>query len=488
MVANMQKVLGDIATRTKGDIYIGVVGPVRVGKSTFITRFMQQAVVPKLDDVNERQRLVDELPLSGDGSTIMTTQPRFVPAKAAQIRVGSSQMRIRMVDCVGYLVEGASGHIVDGKPRMVKTPWQEREMTFEKAAEFGTRKVIKDHSTLAIVMTTDGTITDIPRANYVTAEERTIAQLKKLGKPFVIVINTRDTATARTLASELTIKHGVHTLAVNADNLTNDNVTSIFNALLAEFPINGFRVTMPKWLRVLDVKSDIIAEAIETIRRHANSVRKIAEAEAPSLFEKSVNFASLSITNIDVVTGVVTYNLVPREDLYNRVLTTQAGVDLSDQAHLVAFLRHSGGLLNSTKQIRDAMLLADETGYGIISPQFADFVLDRPTLNKAGKNFGLKLRATAPSFHLVKVDVATQVTPTIGSRAQSEEMLKLMQAEFDKDPNALWVVPVFGRSLGSIVEEGIQSRVHKMNDVTRIKLKRTITKIVNSNRTFFIAI
>jgi len=448
---------------------------------------MQQAVVPKMDDHNERQRLVDELPLSGDGATIMTTQPRFVPAKAAQIKVGASAMRIRMVDCVGYLVEGASGHIVDGKPRMVKTPWQEKEMTFEKAAEFGTRKVIKEHSTLAIVMTTDGTITEIPRANYVDAEEKVIAQLKKLGKPFVIAVNSRDPKNASTLVADLSAKHGVNTLALNADGLTNDDVARVFGALLAEFPINGFRISMPKWLRVLDTESDIISEAVETIRKHVSTVRKIADAEAPTIFEKSVNFASLSITNIDVVSGVVSYTLNPRPDLYNRVLTGAAGVDLTDEAHLVAFLRHSGGLLNSTKQIRDAMLMAADTGYGIISPQFTDFNLHRPTLRKSGKSFGLNLRATAPSFHLVKVDVTTAVTPTIGTKAQSEEMLKLMQAEFDKDANSLWQVPVFGRSLGSIVEEGISTRVHKMPDATRIKLKRTITKIVNSNRTFFIA-
>ena len=487
-MANMQRVLSDIAQRTKGDIYIGVVGPVRVGKSTFITRFMQQAVVPKLDDHDEKQRLVDELPLSGDGSTIMTTQPRFVPAKAAQIRVGASQMRIRMVDCVGYLVEGASGHVIDGKPRMVKTPWQEKEMTFEKAAEFGTKKVIKEHSTLAVVMTTDGSITDIPRENYIEAEERVISQLKRLGKPFVIVVNTRDVKSARGMAAELSAKHGVNALALNADSLSNDDVTQVFSALLAEFPINGFRVTMPKWLRVLDTTSDVISEAIEAIRRHATSVRKIADAEAVGLFEKSPNFLALTVTNIDVVSGVVTYSLVPRDDLYSRVLSGAAGVDLTDEAQLVAFLRHSGGLLSSTKQVREAMMMANESGYGIISPQFSDFVLDRPTLRKSGKNFGIKLRAHAPSFHLVKVDVETYVTPTIGSREHSEDMLKLMHTEYDKDANALWEVPVFGRSLGSIVEEGITSRVHKMPEATRIKMKRTITKIVNTGRGFVIVI
>ena len=483
-MANMQRVLSDIATRTKGDIYIGVVGPVRVGKSTFITRFMQQAVVPKLEDRDERQRLIDELPLSGDGASIMTTQPRFVPAKAAAIRVGRTEMRMRMVDCVGYLVEGASGHIVDGKPRMVKTPWQDKEMTFEKAAEFGTKKVIKEHSTLAIVMTTDGTVAGIARENYIEAEERVIGQLKKLGKPFVIVVNSRDagSAPARELATQLSVRHGVATLCLNADSLSTDNVTQVFSALLAEFPINGFRVTMPKWLSVLDSTSDIIAEAIESIRKHAGAVRKISDAEAMTLFDKSVNFKALSVTNIDVVSGIVTYNLVPRDDLYSRVLSSQAGVELKDEAHLVAFLRHSGGLLSSTAQIREAMQAANEDGYGIISPRFSDFELSRPTLNKSGRNFGLKLRASAPSFHLLRVDVATEVTPTIGSKSQSEEMLKLMQAEFDADRNALWQVPVFGRSLGSIVEEGIAGKAQTMPVEARRKMKRTITKIVNQGK------
>jgi len=443
---------------------------------------MQQAVVPKMDDRDERQRLVDELPLSGDGATIMTTQPRFVPASAAQIRVGSANMRVRMVDCVGYIVDGANGHIVDGNPRMVKTPWQDREMTFERAAEFGTKKVIKEHSTLAVVMTTDGSITEIPRDNYVAAEERVINQLKKLGKPFVIVVNSRNPQSARGLCAELSAKHGVAALPINADTLSNDNVTQIFNALLAEFPINGFRVTMPNWLRVLDSADAIVAEAVEAIRKHASSVRKLSDAEAGMLFEKSVNFASLAITNIDVVSGVVTYNLLPREDLYNRILSTSAGVDLSDEAQLVAFLRHSGGLLSSTRAVREAMEAANDTGYGIIAPSFNDFTLARPTLRKSGRNFGLSLRATAPSFHLVKVNVETSVTPTIGTREQTDEMLKLMQAEFDRDPAALWQVPVFGRNLGSIVEEGIGARVHKMPEGTRVKVKRTITKIVNGGR------
>ena len=483
-MANTQKLFSDIASRTNGDIYIGVVGPVRAGKSTFITRFMQKMVVPKVTNPDEAARITDELPLSADGTTIMTTQPNFVPAKAVKIKVDNATMRVRMIDCVGYIIPGAQGHIVGGKARNVKTPWSDAEMPFEKAAEMGTRKVIKEHSTVAIVMTTDGTITGIPRANYVEAEEKVISQLKKLGKPFIIVMNSRDPGAVETkkVASEMAKKHDVAVLPMNADTLSSENITQIFSSLLAEFGVNGFKVTMPKWLTVLNAEDEIISEAIEALKKHTSTVKRLSGADNATIFSKSQNFLSLETTNIDVATGIVTYNIVPRPELYYRVLSAQSGVSLSTESHLVAFIKHFGEIKQEYDKLHGALTLAKETGYGVVPPTFTDFRLEPPALFRSGKQHGIKFRATAPSLHLVRVDVGTEISPAIGSKDQSEEMLKLIRAEFDQNPSNLWRTPIFGKSLESLVTEGIHSKSQSMPVEAKRKMKRTLTKIVNNGR------
>ena len=479
-----KNIFHDIATRTNGEVYIGVVGPVRSGKSTFITRFMQRQIIPKMTDKEEITRVTDELPQSANGNVIMTTQPRFVPRNAVSVKIAGATMKVRMVDCVGYVVPGSTGHEIDGKPRMVKTPWSNDEMPFEKAAELGTKKVIREHSTVAIVMTTDGSITNIARENYIEAEEKTIAQLKKLGKPFVILVNSKDakSTTAQSLATELGKKHGTATLAINAENLVEADVVTVMSAIVAQFPVTGFRVTMPKWLTVLDSKNEIIDEAITALRNHTAKVRRIADNDTTKIFEKSHHFAALETTNIDMATGIVTYNLVAREDLYFKVLSSASGVALDTEAHLVAFLRHAGGISTEFNKLRTALDSARETGYGIVEPVFDDFKLDRPILHKSGRNFGLKFRATAPSLHLVRVDVGTDVTPSIGTRQHSEEMLNMVNAQFDQDPNSLWSVPIFGKKLESIVQESIHHKVNAMPDNTRNKVKRTLGKVVNQGR------
>jgi len=445
---------------------------------------MQSTIVPRIDDENERSRVVDELPQSGDGAAIMTTQPKFVPSRAVQIQMGSAEMRVRMIDCVGYIVEGASGHIVDGRPRLVKTPWSETEMPFEKAADMGTKKVIKDHSTIAVVMTTDGTIANIARENYVEAEERVINQLKKLGKPFIIVVNSKqpNAEPAQTLVTSITKKHSVTTLALDVAKLSSDDISNVFTSLLAEFGVNGFKVNMPKWLTVLDTSHEIINEAVEALKKYTASIKKLSDNKPERVFEKSQFFVRLETTHIDVATGIVSFNIVPQPDLYTRVLSSMSGANIASDAHLVAFLRHSGNVMREHDKIREALNEATQTGYGIMQPTFADFVLHQPELHRSGRSFGLKLRATAPSLHLVRVDVHTDVLPTIGTREQSEEMLKLMRAEFEQNRDALWQVPIFGKSLESIVREGIASKATAMKSATKIKMKRTITKLVNTGR------
>ncbi|MCL2850960.1 MAG: stage IV sporulation protein A [Firmicutes bacterium] len=482
-MANTQ-IFHDIATRTNGDIYIGVVGPVRTGKSTFITRFMQSHIVPKVENKDERNRVVDELPQSADGVTIMTTQPKFVPASAVNIKIGSAAMRVRMVDCVGYMVPGASGHLDGERPRLVKTPWSDTEMPFEKAAEIGTKKVITEHSTIAVVMTTDGTVTDIPRDNYVKAEERVIAQLKKLGKPFIVVVNSKEphSQECQTLASDIARKHTISVLPINVATMGDTQVNQIFASLLAEFPVNGFRVTMPGWLTVLDRNHDIIAEAIEALKRHTASVKRLADNDTSKVFEKSANFTALETTHIDIATGIVTYNVVAADNLYFNVLSVQSGTTIQSDAQLVAFIKHFGDVKSEYDRLRTALTSAKESGYGVVAPSFQDFTLEAPALFKSGKSHGIKFRASAPSLHLVRVDVQTEIAPAIGSKEQSEEMLKLIRAEYDKDANALWQTPIFGKSLESLVTEGISTKAAQMPQEAKRKMKRTLTKIVNNGR------
>ncbi|MCL2569883.1 MAG: stage IV sporulation protein A [Firmicutes bacterium] len=479
-MANTQNLMRDIQTRTKGEIHIGVVGPVRCGKSTFIRNFMQKVVLPRIDDAELVSRLTLELPPSADGTDIMTTGPKFVPEKAVAIKVaGQSHLKLRMIDCVGYLIDG-----VEGNNRRVKTPWQDAEMPFEKAAEMGTRRIIKQHSTISIMMTTDGSVAGFAREAYLSAEEKVITQLKKQNKPFVVLVNTKDTSgeSVRTVVAEIQKKYSVTAIAINAENLTTESINLVFSTLLAEFPVLGFRVTMPKFLTVLDSGHEIVNEALEALKKFTSTVKRMADNETTKVFEKSVNFAALKTINADIVTGIITYEIEAKADLYTRVLRDMSGVDLPTEAHLVAFLSHMGAVKRAHDKLSFALDQAKESGYGIVEPTFDEYVLDRPQLFKSGKNHGIKFRATAPSLHLVRVDVGAEVSPAIGTKPQSEEMLKLLQREFDENKLAVWQTPIFGKSLESLVQDGITSKTNAMPVEARRKMKRTITKIVNNGR------
>ena len=479
------KVFADIATRTGGEVYIGVVGPVRCGKSTFITKFMKSAIVPAVGSKAEQQRLVDELPQAGDGTAIMTTQPHFVPNKAVSVKVaGNAVMKLRMIDCVGYLVPGAQGAVIDGKTRLVKTPWSNDEMPFEKAAELGTKKVIKDHSTIAIAVTTDGTIGELPRENYLEAEERIITQLKRSGKPFVVVVNSRtpESDKTRALCVAINKKFGAETLAVDIDNMTTDHINTVFRAILNEFGVSGFRVTMPKWLTVLDSAHEIVSEAIDALKKYTAGVKKLSDNDPTKVFAGSTHFNALETTSVDIATGVITFNIVPKDDLYFRVLSGECGVKLESEQQIVAYIRHISALSGGFEKIRKALSQVEETGYGVVEPLQTDYKLERPQLHKAGRNYGIKLRATAPSLHIMKVDVATEVTPTVGTLTQSEEMLKHLQTEYETNATGVWDTPIFGRNLESIVHEGITAKTGSMPPLARTKMQKTLSKIVNNGR------
>jgi stage IV sporulation protein A len=480
-----QSIFQDIATRTNGDVYIGVVGPCRTGKSTFITKFMRQMVVPKVEGKAEQQRVIDELPQSGDGTAVMTTQPKFVPAKAVQIKAANSAtMRVRMIDCVGYMVPGAVANHADGKVRLVKTPWSENEIPFEKAAEIGTKKVIADHSTIAIMVTTDGTVTEIPRFNYIEAEERTIKELKKSGKPFVIVVNSKTPVSGecKKVCTDLANKHGAAVLPMDVASLSADGINQIVTAVLHEFGVSGFKVTMPKWLTVLDAGHEIISEAIEALRTFTKNIKRLSDNDPARVFEKSAHFDRLETAETSVATGMIHYNIVPKPELYFKVLSALSSVPIKSEQELVAFVKHMGAAKQQYTAINEALNAANATGYGIVTPLLKDFTLDAPSLYKRGKDYGVRLRATAPSLHIVKVDVSTEVTPTIGSQAQSEEMLRAIQKDYDADREACWNTNIFGKPLQAIIQDGIVAKASAMHPEAQRKIKRTLNKIVNNGR------
>jgi stage IV sporulation protein A len=480
----MENILESIAARTNGDIYLGVVGPVRCGKSTFITKFMNELIVPEIEDGYERQRVIDELPQSADGTAVMTTQPKFVPSKAVPIKTGDATMRVRLIDCVGYMVDGASGQITDGRERSVKTPWSDAEIPFGRAAEIGTKKVIKDHSTIAVVITADGTITDIPRANYIEAEERVITQLKKYEKPFVVVVNSRrpNSAECKKISDDISKKFTVKTLSVNLETLSKTDINNIFNGILADFPISGFRINMPKWLQVLEPNHTVIADAVERLRSYTKTVRRINDNNPAAAFEGSEYYDTLETENIDVATGVISYNLAAKPNLYYNVISSECGTELSNEQQLVSYLRRTASTVREYDKLHAALVQADERGYGVVVPTLDTFRLDTPRLHKTGKSYGLKLRAAAPSLHIVKVDVGAEVTPTIGTQEQSKEMLEFLKTEYETNKDAVWQTPIFGKSLDEIMQEGITSKIANMPENAMKKMKRTISKIVNDGK------
>jgi len=443
-------------------------------------------VLPRIEGKPEHARVVDSLPQSGDGVSVMTTQPMFVPRDGVRIKInGTTTMKVRLVDCVGYMVDGVQVNHADGKVRQVKTPWSDTAMPFDKAAEFGTRKVITDHSTVSIMMTTDGTITaELPRANYIDAEDRVIKELKKSKKPFVVVVNSKDplSVAAKRVVTDMKTRHNATAIAMDVENLTLDNIQEIFHVLLHMFGVSGFKINMPNWLTVLDSGHELIAEAVDALKNHTKTVKKLSDNDSSKVFEKSLHFESLQTTSVDIGTGIITYNIVPKPDLYYRVLSKESGVEIAGERELVAFVRQFGAAREEFEKIKSAMEQVNERGYGIVAPTFASYNLDKPTLYKQGRNFGVKFRASATSLHIVRVDVATEITPTIGSQAQSEEMLKTIINDYDNNRDACWNTNIFGKPLREIAMDGINGKATGMNPDTQNRMKRTITKIVNKGR------
>jgi len=476
----------DIAKRTGGDIYVGVVGPVRCGKSTFITQFMQNLVVPNIEDKNTKQRTIDELPQSADGKTIMTTQPRFVPSKAAAIRVDDKvDMNVRMIDCVGYLIDGALGHEENQKERLVKTPWSDEEMPFEKAAELGTKKVIDEHSTIGIVLTTDGSITDIPRSSYVKAEERVVSELAAQNKPFVVVLNTKlpKSDDAKKLAKSLEAKYGVPVMPMDVLKLNQNNIDEIFEKILLEFPIKSLKIKMPKWMQALSFNHPIISNVVEEVKKFGENANKIGQIDKTNVaFLESDDFEPVVVSSIKMGEGKVYFEVTPKPGLFYRVLSEQCDTEITDDFHLISYVKQLAHAKAEYDKIKLALADVKEKGYGVVMPNVEDMTLEDPEIVKQGNKFGVKLKASAPSLHIMSVDIETEVNPIVGSQAQSEEMVKYMMSEFEQNPKAIWETNMFGKSLSSLVKEGIDSKITLMPVEAQRKMRKTLGRIINEGK------
>ena len=473
----------DIANRTDGDIYVGVVGPVRTGKSTFIKRFMDLLVLPNIENEYKKQRAQDELPQSAGGRTIMTTEPKFVPNEAVEITIDNNlKLKTRLVDCVGYLVDNAIGYLEDDMPRMVKTPWSEEEIPFEQAAEIGTKKVIEEHSTIGILVTTDGSFTDIPRADYIKAETRVVDELKAMNKPFIILLNSanpNDTQTQE-LANDLSDKYGVTVMPVNCEELSIDDINNMFSKVLYEFPIEQININFPKWIDGLSCDYPLKAELYEQVKNafdNANVLKEINDC-VDKIGQTDI-ISKTYVQDIMLGTGKVTINIVLKDELFYNVLSEMTGVEVANEGDLFSVMAE----LSKTKKEYDKIAYALEEvkakGYGIVTPSMDELILEEPEMVKQGSRFGVKLRATAPSLHLIRANIETEVSPIVGSEKQSEELVNYLLSEFENDPKKIWESNIFGKSLHELVNEGLQTKLAKMPEDAQAKLQETLERIVN---------
>jgi len=478
-------IYADISQRTNGDVYIGVVGPVRCGKSTFIQKFIQNFMLANIPNKHDRERTNDELPQAGDGAMVMTTKPQFIPAEAVKVKIGNANMSVRLIDSVGFMVDGATGATENDKPRLVKTPWSEEEIPFVQAAVIGTEKVIKDHSTIAVAVTTDGSFGDIPLNNFLTAEQRTIDQLKQAGKPFVMVLNTTEPNSEKTtnLVAEKSKQYGCAVVPINVNELKKEDVDNIMTEILKEFPIEVVNIKMPKWLSPLPTSNTIVKEVLETIQSSMGQTNKIGEYNANQiLFENSENFEPILNSNIEMGTGAITFEVVAKEGLFYRVLSEQCGVEIKDDFQLINSLKGLTEAKIKYEKIRSALEQVEETGYGIVVPSIDEMELKEPEIVRSGGRCGVKLKAQAPSLHIMKVNVETEVNPIMGGYEQSEDLVKYLLQEFENNPQGIWQTNMFGKSLESLVNEGLNGKLTAMPINLQNKLRKTVGRIVNEGK------
>ena len=473
----------DIAQRTGGDIYIGVVGPVRTGKSTFIKKFCELMVIPNAPRDFSRERMIDELPQSAAGRTIMTTEPKFVPERGVRISVDNNiEMNVRLVDCVGYIVPSSLGYIENEEPRMVKTPWFPDEIPFNMAAEIGTKKVISEHATIGLVITTDASISDIPREEYEEAEERVISELKELNKPFVVLLNCMypKSASAGIVAGELSEKYNVPVIPVNCLNLTEDEMNDILSQVLHEFPLRKIVVNMPSWLKGCDKESELHEKLNECFRKAGNSVTRISDLQrfTDSLLSEKL-FSKAVTEGVELGVGCAYIDAGLDNAYFYNILSGITGEEIKDDADLIDILRDFSVIRKKYEKIAAALEQVNSTGYGIVMPSIDELSLEEPEIMKQGSRYGVRLKASAPSIHLLKADIKTEVAPIVGSEKQSEDLVKYLLDGFEDDPSKIWESNIFGKSLDELVNEGLKTKLMHMPNEARMKLQQTLERVIN---------
>ncbi len=476
-------IYADIAKRTDGDIYIGIVGPVRTGKSTFIKRFMETLVIPNIESEFRKERAIDELPQSSGGKTIMTTEPKFIPEEAVKVNLeGNAQLNVRLIDCVGYIVPSSIGYFENEAPRMVMTPWFEDEVPFNMAAEVGTKKVINEHSTIGIVVTTDGSITDIPRDEYAEAEERVIFELKELNKPFVVLLNSvrPNSDFARALAVQMSEKYGVPVIPINCLELDNSNIKDIMKELLFEFPISEIAIDMPRWVNSLQKDHWLKTSVFDSIKNSAVNAQNICDIN--SVTSKICNCEHVTkcdIDNICLGTGSIQMTVCLKGDLFYKILGEVTGIDINDESGLMPCMIELSAIKRKYMKVESALQEVEATGYGIVMPDIDELTLEEPVIVKQGGKYGVKLNASAPSIHMMKADITTEVSPIVGSERQSEELVMYLLKEFEENPKKIWESNIFGKSLHSLVNEGLHNKLYRMPSEARQRLQETIERIIN---------
>ena len=478
-----QNIYSDIAARTGGDIYVGVVGPVRTGKSTFIKRFMEQLVLPNMSDPFERERARDEMPQTAAGRTVMTTEPKFVPDKAVQITVGNNTvMRVKLADCVGYVVPEALGTLENGLSRMVLTPWSEEPMPFEAAAELGTKRVISEHSTVGIMVTTDGTIGELPRSVYVEAEKRVVKELKALKKPFAILLNSAEPGSERAieLALELEREYGAPVALVSAVELNAEDIRHLMELLLLEFPVKSIDVELPAWTMALGYSHPLVASIRASLTECAKGISKLGELPGAfnSLFENEY-VKDAFITSTDCAAGRSYLEVKLKDHLYYDVISELTGFDIANEESLINQLRELAGIKERYERIEEALNMAEERGYGIVMPGVKDLTLAEPEIIKRSGAYGVKLRASAPSIHMIRANIETEINPIVGTEQQSEDLIRYLMSEFDESPEKIWSSNLFGKTLYELTAEGLAAKLENMPEDARGKLSQTLERIVN---------
>lgn len=475
-------IIKSITERTGGDIYLGVVGAVRTGKSTFIKKVIENLVVPNIEDEYEKKRCLDEIPQSAQGKTIMTTEPKFVPSNAAKIKIDDFSANVRLIDCVGYVIPEAKGYEDENGPRRVKTPWYDEEIPFVEAAEIGTEKVIKDHSTIGIVITTDGSIGEIKRDAYIEAEQRVVSELKEIGKPFIVLLNSVHPMLPETenMADNLRNSYNVPVLPISVENMSERDIYAILKEALYEFPVMEVKVDMPEWIACLSPNHWLKQIYMDRIKESVIEIEKLRDIDnITGHFVDCEYISKAYLSNVDASTGEVTVTLQAPNELYNQILKDIIGIDVTNRADLLSLFQEYNEAKQEYDQIKNALKMVKTTGYGVASPSLLDMKLETPEIIKQGGRYGIKLKAVAPSVHMIRVDVESTFEPIIGSEIQSKQLISHIMKDYDVDPTSIWKNEIFGRSLDIIVKEGIQAKLSLMPENARYKLQQTLSKLVN---------